>query len=154
MWKYKDKVINCIDDMPVGTVGFIYEVEHIPSGKKYLGKKVIYFETNVKIGKREIAKLKEERKAAGIGGRPAAKRKVIKESDWKDYYGSSEKIKKLVKNGKPSDFDKTIIQFVNSKKLLTYYETKYLFMHNVLEAEGVYINDNILSKFYRNDFTG
>ena len=38
-WIYKGKVITEISDMPENTFGFIYEVTHIPTGKKYLGKK-------------------------------------------------------------------------------------------------------------------
>jgi len=152
MWKYKNKVINDIIDMPEDAIGFIYEVEHIPTGAKYIGKKVLFFERNVKIGKREVAKLKEERKANGVGGRPASKKKVIKESDWKEYYGSSEKMKTLVNGGESADFDRTILQFVSTKKLLTYYEAELLFRKDVLN-DDTYINDNILAKFYRKDFS-
>lgn len=151
MWYYGFDKIENISDFPEGTYGFIYEVTHIPSGKKYLGKKVLYFERNVKLGKKELAILKEERKAKGIGGRVPQKKKVIKESDWKSYYGSHEEIKKLVKEGKPEDFKREILQFVFSKKLLTYYELAYLFKRDVLTDE-MYLNDNINGTFYRKDF--
>ena len=40
-----------------------------------------------------------------------------------------------------------------SKKELTYFECKYLFINEVLEGRShQYINDNILGKFYRKDF--
>jgi len=41
---------------------------------------------------------------------------------------------------------------VYSKKLLTYYECKYLFKYGVLESPEGWINDNIQGKFYRKDF--
>ena len=45
------------------------------------------------------------------------------------------------------------MEFVPNKKLLTYYETKHLFINNVLEdSYSAHINDNILGKFYRKDF--
>lgn len=135
MWLFEEKVVGSIEDMPENTFGFIYEVEHIPSGRKYLGKKVLQFT-------RKLPPLKGYRR----------KRTVVKESDWKDYYGSQAEIKKLVKEGKESDFKRTILKFVPSKKLLTYYETKYLFINGVLEKDNEYINDNILGKFYRKDF--
>ena len=47
MWLYNDKEISSIEDMPENTFGFIYEVEHIPTGLKYLGKKVLYFNRKV-----------------------------------------------------------------------------------------------------------
>ena len=151
-WLHEGSLITEISDMPEGTYGFIYEVLHKPTGKKYIGKKVLYFERNVKLGKRALEELKAERKAAGIGGRVPQKKKVIKESDWKDYYGSHEEIKRLVKESDPEDFTRRILQFVPEKKLLTYYECKYLFINSVLDERNNYINDNILGKFYRKDF--
>ena len=151
-WFYNRLPIYSINDMPKGTYGFIYEVEHIPSGKKYLGKKVLFFERNKKLGKRELAALKEERKSKGIGGRVPAKKKVITESDWESYYGSQKEILQLVKNGETKDFKRLILKFVMDKKQLTYFECKYLFINEVLETRNDYINDNILGKFYRKDF--
>ena len=151
-WWYEGKIITDISDMPDNTYGFIYEVLHKPTDRKYLGKKVLFFERNVRIGKRETEALKEERKAKGIGGRVPAKKKVIKESDWKDYYGSHKDIVELIKEGKQFEFERKILTFVPNKKLLTYYECKYLFIKEVLEERNNYINDNILGKFYKKDF--
>ena len=134
MWKYKKKVIKCIEDMPENTFGFIYEVIHNPTGQKYLGKKVLQFN-------RKLPPLKGQKR----------KRKVVKESDWKTYYGSHQTIKTLIKEGKQEEFSREILKFVPTKKLLTYFECKYLFINEVLE-QGEYINDNILAKFYRKDF--
>lgn len=151
-WLHDGKLITEISDMPEGTYGFIYEVTHIPTGKKYIGKKVLFFERNVKLGVKELEALKEERKAAGMGGRVPAKKKVIKESDWKTYHGSQKEILELVTKGKQLDFKREILTFVKNKKQLTYFETKYLFIREVLEERNNYINDNILGKFYRKDF--
>jgi len=134
MWLHKDKVIESIEDMPENTFGFIYEVTHKPTGDKYLGKKVLQFN-------RKLPPLKGQKR----------KRKVVKESDWKTYYGSHQTIKTLIKEDKQGEFSREILQFVPTKKLLTYYECKYLFKKEVLENEK-YINDNILAKFYRKDF--
>ena len=152
-WSYQGRLITEISDMPEGTYGFIYEVKHKPSGLKYIGKKVLYFERNKRLGKRALEALREERKAKGIGGRVPLKQKVITESDWKDYYGSHEKVKELVKTTDPMDWEKKILSFVPNKKLLTYYEAKELFRYGILEdRQSSYINDNILGKFYRKDF--
>lgn len=136
MWIYKGSEINSIDDMPENTFGFIYIVEHLTTGKKYIGKKVLYFN-------RKLPPLKGYKR----------KRKVIKESDWKTYYGSQKEIKDLLKEGKESEFKREILKFVKSKKLLTYFETKYLFIYEVLEKDSTFYNDNILGKFYRKDFS-
>ena len=150
-WRFKGKLITEIEDMPEETYGFIYMVTHLPTKKKYIGKKVLFFERNVKLGKKETEALKEERKAAGIGGRVPAKKKVVKESDWKTYYGSQEDIKKLARTSKPEDWTREILDFVPTKKLLTYYEIKHIFINNALE-DGDFLNDNILGKFYKKDF--
>ena len=147
MWTYNTLPVPEIDHMPEGTYGFIYEVKHIPTGKRYIGKKVLYFERNKKLGKRELEELKAERKAAGVGGRVPTKKKVITESDWKTYFGSQTEIKELVQKGKTEDFQRTILEYVPNRKLLTYYECKYLFIKEVLEDTNDYINDNILGKF-------
>lgn len=151
-WKYKGRFITSIEDMPEGTYGFIYETVHKPTGKKYLGKKVLYFERNKRLGKKALEALREERKAKGIGGRVPIKQKVITESDWKTYYGSHKEILQLVKEEPSIAFEREILCYVPSKKLLTYYECKYLFINEVLENRDNYINDNILGKFYRKDF--
>jgi hypothetical protein len=150
-WRYKDQLITGISDMPEGTYGFIYRVIHVPTKKKYIGKKVLYFERNVKLGKKETEALREERKAAGIGGRVPAKKKVVKESDWKTYYGSQTEIKALVKESNPADWTREILEFVPTKKLLTYYEIKHIFINDALEDTD-FLNDNILGKFYKKDF--
>ena len=134
MWLYKNEVIESTQQMPEGTFGFIYEVLHVPTGRKYLGKKVLEFN-------RTLPPLKGTKR----------KRKVVKESDWKTYYGSHQEIKGLIKEGKQEEFTREILQYVPTKKLLTYYECKYLFIKEVLEGND-YINDNILAKFYRKDF--
>ena len=152
MWLHNTKLVTEISDMPANTYGFIYEVVHIPTGKKYIGKKVLYFERNKRLGKRALEQLKLERKEKGIGGRTPLKQKVITESDWKTYYGSHEDIKKILKEDGPDSFKRTILEYVPNKKLLTYYECKYLFIKEVLENRDNYINDNILGKFYRKDF--
>ncbi len=134
-WIYDGRIVNEISDMPEGTFGFIYEVTHTPTGRKYIGKKVLYFN-------RTLPPLTGQKR----------KRKVVKESDWKTYYGSHAEIVSLIKEGKQEEFTKQILCFVRSKKLLTYYETKYLFIKEVLEYRNNYINDNVLGKFYRKDF--
>lgn len=134
MWLYKSKVIESVEEMPEGTYGFIYEVTHHPTGRKYIGKKVLEFN-------RTLPPLKGTKR----------KRKVVKESDWKTYYGSHKEILGLIKENKQEEFTREILQYVPSKKLLTYFECKYLFIKEVLEGND-YINDNILAKFYRKDF--
>ncbi len=152
MWIYNGKQVEDIQDFPENTYGFIYEVTHLPTGKKYLGKKVLYFERNIKLGKRELQELKEERSQKGLKGRPPKKKKVIKESDWKKYYGSQKEIRDLVKKEPLENFSREILDIAENKKYLTYLETKLLFTREVLEKEE-YLNDNIAGKFFRKDIS-
>jgi len=152
LWIYKTHPVLGIGSMPEGTYGFIYQVTHIPTGRKYIGKKVLYFERNKRLGKRALEALREERRQKGLKGKTPLKQKVVTESDWKTYFGSQKEILELVKQGNEGDFKREILQYVPSKKLLTYYECKYLFIREVLENRDGYINDNILGKFYTKDF--
>lgn len=144
-WLYDNKEMGEISDFPESTYGFIYLIEHIPSGKKYIGKKQLLFKRNVKLGKKELAEI------TGKGRKPKTK-EVIKESDWKTYWGSSIDFNKFVKKEGEDKFKKIILHLCTSKKLLTYYEMKYLFLNEVIERENEYFNDNIQSHFYRKDF--
>jgi hypothetical protein len=144
-WLYKDKRMECLEDFPKETYGFIYITIHEPSGKSYLGKKVLYHNVKKKLTKKELAE------QTGRGRKPTTVT-TQKESDWKTYHGSAKPILELIKQGKQKEFTRKILCTVNNKKLLTYYECKYLFQLGVLENSDEWINDNILGKFFRRDF--
>lgn len=151
-WLYKGKEITSIEQMPEDVFGFIYEVTHIPSGKKYLGRKQLIYNRKKKIGKRQTERLKEERKAAGEKNWWTVPKYeyVKKESDWKTYYGSSKDVKKLLEEGTEEEFIREILDFSFHKKQLNYKETKLLFERGVLEKDE-YINSNIQGKWYKKD---
>jgi hypothetical protein len=121
-------------------VGYIYVTLHLPTGRQYIGKKNFFHTTNKKLGKKELAELPVAR------GKKPTKKQVVKESDWKTYYGSAAEIKILPKD----EMNRYVLKLCKNKKELTYWETKMLFQYNVLEDDS-YINDNILGKFYRKD---
>jgi hypothetical protein len=145
-WLYENKEINTLEDFPEGIFGFIYKVTYIPTNIAYIGKKSLHHTLNKKLGKKELAELPITR------GRTKTTKQIIKESDWKTYYGSAKPILELLKEKKHDEFNREILQFVNNKKLLTYYECKYLFKYGVLEHPTLYFNDNILGKFFTKDF--
>jgi hypothetical protein len=144
MWLYQNKEIKELTDMPEGSFGFIYEVTHLPSGKKYLGRKQLISVTKKVLGKKELALITDKR--------ASKKKTVIKETDWKTYHGSHPEIKQLVKDKKQSEFTREILIFVSTKKQLTYYEDKYLYMKGVIEPGSIYFNDNISGRFFKKDF--
>jgi hypothetical protein len=143
MWKYNNEESSDISEIPYGAFGFVYEVLHKPSGKKYIGRKQLISVITKALGKKELAEITDKR--------ASKKKKVQKESDWKTYYGSHSEIKQLIKEGKQEEFERTILEFAFAPKHLTYLETKYLFSLGVLENGDVYFNDNILGKFFRKD---
>jgi len=145
MWLYENKVIEKIEDFPENTFGFIYMTTHMPSGISYIGKKSLYHNIKKKLTKKELAEQSGP-------GRKSATKTVLKESDWKTYYGSAKPILGLLKENKHEEFKREIIKITTSKKLLTYYECKYLFHYGVLEHPVEYFNDNILGKFFAKDF--
>ena len=144
-WLYNENIIEDISQFPENTYGFVYKVTHTPTGKSYIGKKVLYFNKKTKIGKKEIAI------QTGPGRKPTTKI-VTKESDWKTYYGSEPEIKKLLAENRHNEFEKVILKLVDNKKLLTYFEIKYQFTFEVLEQPNNWFNNNILGKFFSKDF--
>ena len=145
MWLYQNKEILSLEDLPQDTYGFIYISIHQPTGKSYIGKKSLFHNVRKKLTKKQLVE------QTGRGRKPTTEI-VQKESDWKTYYGSAKPILDLLKEGKQEEFTREILQLVPNKKLLTYYECKYLFMLGVIEQQDGYFNDNILGKFFRKDF--
>lgn len=143
-WLYKGQEVLGIDDMPQGAIGFIYQIEHTPTGRRYIGRKQLGTQKKRKFGKKEIALLTDKRLKHW--------EYVIVESDWKIYYGSNKEIQAMVKKGLQEEFSREILMYVFSKKLLNYYETKMLFINEVIEPGSTYFNDNISSHFFRRDF--
>jgi hypothetical protein len=144
MWLHNNEVIETIEDIPANTFGFIYITTHIPSGMAYIGKKSLYHNVKRKLTKKELAEQTGR-------GRKSTTETIQKESDWKIYYGSEDFIKQRIKEKKQDEFKREIIHFVENKKMLTYFECKYQFIHGVIENEN-YLNSNILGKFYKKDF--
>ena len=145
-WIYKTNEIKDITQFPENTFGFVYIVTHNPTGKSYVGKKVLYHTRKQKVGKRELQRLQN-----AVGRRPAYKL-VVKEQDWKNYFGSQKDIKQLLLEGKKEEFDRTILKLAPDKKTLTYFEVKYQMIYQVLEKPEEFFNDNILGKFFTKDF--
>ena len=145
MWLYQNKEVLSLEDLPQDTYGFVYISIHQPTGKSYIGKKSLFHNVKKKLTKKQLVE------QTGRGRKPTTEI-VQKESDWKTYYGSAKPILDLLKEGKQEEFTREILQLVSNKKLLTYYECKYLFMLGVIEKQDGYFNDNILGKFFRKDF--
>ena len=105
--------------------GFVYVIVELDTGKQYLGKKLLW---NSKI--LPITKTRKRRK------------KTLVESDWKEYYGSSNDVKSLVESKGKDNFKRVILRLCKSKGECSYYEAKYQFDNDVL-LRGDFYNEFI-----------
>ena len=111
-----------------GYYGFIYVIENLVDNKLYIGRK--YF---TKAGTRQVK---------------GKKRKTRKESDWKDYYGSSPRLLEDIEKLGKEKFRRTVVRLCKTRGETNYWEAKLQFANEVLESDKYY-NDNILVKFTR-----
>lgn len=142
-WTYNGKPVINIDDLPnhETLVGFVYCITHIKTGKFYIGKKSLHSSRKTKISQKE----KKE-----TGTRKKSKQ-VIKESDWKTYWGSCTELKEDIKKLGAQAFKREIIELCCSKKFLTYCEVSHQVKHDVLTSNSY--NGNILSRYFKKDMT-
>jgi hypothetical protein len=133
-WELADGVTLPEDFEENPPMGFVYRIENKETKKFYIGQKKI-----IKVEKRPPLKGK------------VRKRKIIKQSDWRTYCGSSNDLKADVKALGEDKFKFEIIKFCDCKWLMTYWELYYQMMNHVLFREDSYngiINVRI-SKFQK-----
>ena len=129
-WYYKGEEFT--SEMVEDYVGFVYLITDKSNGKKYVGKKLL-------TSKRKLPPLKGKTR----------KRTVVKETDWQQYYGSSDEVKLMVEEKGADNFRREIIYLCKSKGELGYLEAKYQFDHDVLLRDDFY-NGIIQVRIHRN----
>lgn len=144
-WLYNNKPITSLNDLPETCVGFVYIITNIKNGKIYVGKKTLKNKNNVKLG------VKERKAIPAARGRKPTKKLVIKESNWADYWGSSEKLSHDISLYGKDIFKREIIHLCFNKKQMSYYEIKYQFLYKVIEEPEKSYNLSILGKFFNSD---
>ena len=120
-WTYEGKLFSS-EDID-GHAGFVYEITDTLNGKKYIGKK----------------KLSSTRTLKPLKGQKR-KRKVVSESDWMNYYGSSEEVKALVEEFGPERFQRKILRLCKTTAEMSYYEMKEQVERDVLLKPDEYYN--------------
>jgi hypothetical protein len=124
MWFYKNEEI---DSLPEDCIGFVYIIENLTNGKKYIGKKLAQF-----------SKSKTKTITTKAGVKKKKKIRYKEESDWKSYWSSSEELKKEVQTLGEDKFRREILHFCKSKGGLSYYELKEQIDRRVLESNDYY----------------
>ena len=118
MWLYENNVVN---ELPEDCVGFVYQITNTTNGRMYIGKK--------------LAKFKRSRKP--LKGRKNKRRYKV-DSDWQDYYGSSDELTIDIKKLGKEYFKREILFYCNSKAEMSYVEAREQFARKVLESNDYY----------------
>lgn len=117
-WEYQEEIK--IDDW----VGFVYLITNLKNGRKYIGQKK-FWSTKTTYSKNPKTGLKK-------------KKRTKVESDWKNYFGSNEELKREVQEIGPDNFKREIIHLCKSKGMMNYLELKEQMDNNVLVDPNFY----------------
>ena len=117
-WTYQGKEIDSISDE---YEGFVYLITNHTNDKKYIGKKLAKFKTTK-------PPLKGKKN----------KRRGYKESDWKTYWGSSDRLNEDVAQLGEENFTREILYFCKSRAEMSYIEAREQFDRRVLETDEYY----------------
>lgn len=134
MWLYDGKEFT--SEMIGDFIGFVYIITDLSNNKKYVGKKLF-------VSKRKLPPLKGKTR----------KRTKIVESDWMEYFGSSEEVKLMVEEKGVGNFKREILHLCNNKGEMSYLEAKEQFDRNVLLSDEYY-NGIINCKIHRSHVKG
>jgi len=117
-WLLEDKIYEPENLDPKEIYGFVYLIENLKTGKKYIGKKFFW-----SMKTRQVKKKKKRYKA---------------ESDWKEYYGSNEELKNDVQNLGMDCFKRTILHICKTKAECAYLELKEQIERNAILRDDYY----------------
>jgi hypothetical protein len=121
-WTYMGEEISDFSQMPEGTLGFIYKIFNVTTGKYYIGRKSVSSKRKRKLTVKEKLLPENKRKTFAFEQKEAA--------GWKIYCGSNVELKEEVKKG--HKIEKTILHYCSSKAEITYLETKEILCSNAL----------------------
>lgn len=123
-WTYQGAPVS---ELPDNCVGFVYLITNTASGRKYIGKKLAKFSKTTQ----KTVKLKN-------GNKKKRKIRSKVDSDWREYYGSNDQLKKDVAELGADKFTREILYFCKSKAECSYIEAREQFTHKVLESQDYY----------------
>lgn len=117
-WTYKGKLV---DSLPRDCEGFVYLITNTTNDKKYIGKK------NAKATKTRPPLKGKKRK-----------RRTTVESDWRDYWGSSDNLLNDIEALGKEKFTREILHMCPSRGIASYLEAREQFERRVLESDEYY----------------
>ena len=118
MWYYNNELY---ETTPEEYQGFVYQITELDTNKKYIGKKNFW--------KPKVLPITKKRKR---------RVRTRAESDWREYFGSSEIVRSLVESRGIDKFKKEILHLCKTKGEMSYYEAKLQFEHDVLLSDEYY----------------
>ena len=117
-WIYNGQTVN---ELPEGTAAFVYLITNLTNNRKYVGKKLAQF-------KKTRPPLKGKKN----------KRRSTVESDWREYWGSSDNLLEDVALLGPNNFTREILYYCPSRGVASYLEAREQFERRVLETDEYY----------------
>lgn len=130
-WLYKDRPFdsNEIESF----YGFVYLITNTLTNKKYVGKKFFFSTKRKQVNKK--------------------RKRILVESDWKEYYGSNSELVSDVEKLGAENFKREILHLCETKGLCNYYEAKEQFQVDCLRREDYY-NSWIQVKVHKKHLKG
>ena len=117
-WTYQGKKV---DELPEDCEAFVYLITNTTNDRKYVGKK--------------LAKFKKT--GPPLKGRINKRRSKV-ESDWRDYWGSSDQLQEDVNQIGEDKFTREILYYCPSRGVASYLEAREQFERSVLEKDEYY----------------
>ena len=114
-WTYQGKKV---EELPQDCEAFVYLITNTTNNRKYVGKK--------------LAKFKKTRPP--LKGRINKRRSKV-ESDWRDYWGSSDQLQEDVNQIGEDKFTREILYYCPSRGVASYLEAREQFERRVLEKD-------------------
>jgi len=139
MWLFENKQV---EELPEDCVGFVYCITNLTNNRKYIGKKLAKFsKTSIKTVTLKNGTKKKKKIRSKI------------DSDWQEYYGSSNELNKDVETLGKDNFTREILYFCKTKAECSYVEAREQFINKVLESDNYY-NNNIMIRVHGSHIKG